>query len=653
MTPDERIIAERRAFFAERFPEAAARLAQAGADQFTLVTKDGAPVDIAFDGGRQIYGGDARAFSRAQVAAYLEKPLRLFMNRLDNTGLVSPICIDLTSALSAALVDVELSTYPSESPCFLVVFGLGLGHHIEELARRCEARWLILVEPLAGFLEHSLGVVDWPKLVALFQERGGGIHLITEIDPGAIAASVVRAMGAHGIAFADGSWIFTHYPLWAFSEARKRLHEAIEFAFINRGFFEDELRMMENAVANFAGRSFHLLEGKPRLERSEMAAIVGAGPSLDEAIETLHRIRDRVLLFSCGTSLRPLLRNGLVPDFHCELENVPEVFDVIGETAQYGDLRRVTLVASATVDPRVPRFFGDTILFFRDAVSSTEILGPGYRILPGCAPTCVNLGLSAALYMGVTDLALFGTDCGIRLGGKVHADGTIYRDLGMWQDKDRAREHPIELEGNFGGTVRTDWVYDACRLMLTGSIRAHRVNVVNCSDGALIPGARPCVPESFSVARPPVDRREFLAALKRDLKTFAPGEMLGEVEFAVLQQKSALLFERLRRLASDLAVGEPDFAAAYEASNKLSMEFAGAYGATETIVSGTLSALPRIAMFFGFRVSDPAVRRRLYQRYVGEFSATIDAMECRTRALFATLSGIAAQAPAGAVAAAE
>jgi len=652
MTRDDTLVAARRAFFAERFPDAASRLAQAGADQFALVLKDGVPADIAFDG-RAMYGGDARAFVRAQIDAYFEKPLRLFLNRLDNTGLVSPVCIDLVNALDEQLAAVELTTYPSDSPCFLVLFGLGLGHHVEELARRCDARWLILVEPLPGFFEHSLRVVDWPKIVGLFEERGGGVHIVTEIDPGAIAASVVRAMGAHGIAFADGSWIFTHYPLWAFSEARKRLHEAIEFAFINRGFFEDELRMMENAVANVAGRSFHLLEGKPRLERPETAAIIGAGPSLDEAIETLHRVRDRIVLFSCGTSLRPLLRNGLVPDFHCELENVPEVFDLMTETAQYGDLRRVTLVASATVDPRVPPFFGDSILFFRDAVSSTEIIGRGYRILPGCAPTCVNLGFAAALYMGFTKLALFGADCGVRVGGKVHADGTIYRDLGLWQDKDRAREHPIELEGNFGGTVRTDWVYDACRLMLTGSIRAHRANVTNCSDGALIPGARPCVPESFAVPGPPVDRYEFKAALMRDLRPFAPGEMLDCTDFATLARSATQLFGRLRQLGVDLASAEPDFASAYEAANEVMTEIRDTYDATETIISGTLSALPRIAMFFGFRVADPKVRGTLYERYVREFRATIDAIDLRTQALFASLIEISSRAPEGAPQAAE
>jgi Glycosyltransferase Maf N-terminal domain/Protein of unknown function DUF115 len=644
MSLNEAVIAARRAFFVERFP-GAAKLAQAGSGQFVLVTKDGAPVDITF-GGRQMYAGDSRGFARAQVASYLEKPLRLFMDRLDHTGLVSPICINLVAALGDQLVGdghEKLSTYPSDSPCFLVVFGLGLGHHLEELAERCAARWLILVEPLAGFFEQSFHSVDWPKLVASFEERGGGVEIVSEIDPGAIAASIVRAMAVHGVAFADGSWVFTHYPLWAFAEARKRLHEAIEFAFINRGFFEDELRMMENAVANFAGRSFHLLEGKPRLRRPELAVIVGAGPSLDEAIPTLRRIRDRVLLFSCGTALRPLLRSGLVPDFHCELENIPEVADVIEETAQYGDLRRVTLIASATVDPRVPPFFGDTIFFFRDAVSSTMILGNDHRILPGCAPTCVNLGFAAALYMGFVDLALFGADCGARLGGKAHAEGTIYRDLGMWQDKDRAREHPIELEGNFGGVVRTDWVYDACRLMLSASIRAHRVNVVNCSDGALIPPARPCVPDSFEVSGAPVDRTEFKASLRRDLKEFGPGEILRGVDFAALSEKCTLLFDRLRQLVADLDAGEADFAASYEAVHKLSIELDDTYGATEAIVTGTIAALPRIAMFFGFRIADPDARRRLYERYVREFRAVIEGMEVRTRQLFEALSALASE----------
>jgi hypothetical protein len=85
---------------------------------------------------------------------------------------------------------------------------------------------------------------------------------------------------------------------------------AAGFAYINRGFFEDELLLMTNAVTNFSACSF--------LAAGRQAAASPPGdcghrrrrPSLDEAIETLRRIRDRVILISAGTALRPLLRNG-------------------------------------------------------------------------------------------------------------------------------------------------------------------------------------------------------------------------------------------------------------------------------------------------------------------------------------------------------
>jgi len=633
-------IATRRAFFAERFPAVAARLAQGAADQFAVVKKDGEPVDIRVND-QQMYGGDARAFTAEQLAAYMAKPLRVFMNRLDHSGLVSPVCIRLVRALNAQLLGDghdSMAAYPIDNPTFLIVFGVGLGHHLETLMRSTEARWLVLVEPIIGFFEHSFGVVDWPVLVAEFERRGGRVHIVTAIDPGVIAAEIGRFMNEHGIAYADGSWVFTHYPLWAFSEARKRLFEGIEFAFVNRGFFEDELRMMGNAVANFAQRSFGLLEGKPRLARPETAVIVGAGPSLDEALETLRRVRDRVVLFSCGTSLRPLLRNGFLPDFHCELENVPEVEGIIAEAATYGDLSKITLIASATVDPRVPDFFGDTIFFFREQVSSTQILGRDYRVLPGTAPTCVNLGVAAASFMGIGNLVLFGTDCGVRAGGKRHADGTIYHDIGVWQKTDRARGHAIEVEGNFGGVIVTDWVYDACRLMLANVIGRHRFNVVNCSDGALIPGARPCVPDALEIKAPPVDRDEFMRVLDRGMRHFERGAMVASVDFADLSAQADLLLERLDLLLAELGEGEPDFGAAYARIVQFASEAEGQYSYCGSFVAGTLNALPRISMFYGFRVGDPAVRRRLFDRFIAEARAIIAGIAERLRALFVEMN---------------
>ena len=480
--------ARSRAAFAERFPAVMAAIT-AEPPQSSLVFDGDHPTDIII-GNQRIYGADARRQSADQVDAFIKKPLRLLMEAPNAAGLVSEICIDLKLAMERALKEsgtTEIARGPLSAPTFLVVFGIGLGYHLEELMRTTGARWLIVVEPFVEFIGHSFHAIDWQGMLERADQAGGAVHLITDLDPGRIVTSIMQEVAKRGTPYLDGTWVFTHYPVWSFAEAGKRLHGAAEFAYVNRGFFEDEIVMMTNAVTNFASHSFWLLDGKPRLHRPETAVIVGAGPSLDEAVETLHAIRDRVVLFSGGTALRPLLRHGLIPDFHCELENGPQVPEVIGEASNHGDLSQVRLIASATVDPRTAPLFGETILFYRDTVSSTRILHGPIAPVTGAAPTCVNTAMAAAAALGFTDFVLFGADCGTRPGMPDHAEGTIYRDVEKWQKylAQRAR-YPLEVEGNFGGIAMTNWVYDASRRMLVDLIATYRLRVINCSDGALI-----------------------------------------------------------------------------------------------------------------------------------------------------------------------
>jgi hypothetical protein len=448
-------------------------------------------------------------------------------------------------------------------------------------------------------------------------------------------------MNDHGIPYVDGSYVFTHYPFWAFTEARNRLYEAVEFAFINRGFYEDELLMMTNAVTNFAAKPFWLIEGRPRLHRPELAVVVGAGPSLDECLPRLKEIRDRVMLFSAGTALRPVLRNGIVPDFHCELENVPATVDALNEARKYGDLSQITLMASATVDPRIPPMFRETIYFFRDSVSSTQILGKKHSPIGGATPTCVNMALSMAAFLGFTDMALFGADCGIRPGSDDHAKDTVYRDIGTFQKNgDLDERYPVEVEGNFGGVARTNWVYDSCRLMLAEVIKLRSINAFNASDGAIIPGAVPRVPEAIEPGPQPLDHAGVTAALMRALDEIEPAAIFTETDLVAAAKNADQLFTDLDAMLVKFGGGKPDFATVYRAVRDFIDKADNRYGQTEAIVSGTLVALPRIAMFFGFRVDDSALRAELFSLFIKEFRSTVQKMKEGTAKLFERLIGL-------------
>jgi hypothetical protein len=644
--------ARSRAAFAARFPKLIDAIAAQPAKS-TIVAEGDSPVDIVV-GNQRIYGGDARAHAREQIDAFMAKPLRLVMERPQDAGLISDICIRLNLAMERCLAEAglsEVSRGPVGAPTFLVVFGVGLGYHLEELVRRTGARWVVVVEPFVEFLAHSFRSLDWERLLAEIEARGGALHIVDELDPTRVVGAIMRAIAVHGIPYLDGTWVFTHYPLWSFVESSKRLHGAAEFAYINRGFFEDELVMMTNASANFARRSFWLLDAKPRLHRPERAVIVGAGPSLDEAVETLHRIRDRVVLFSAGTALRPLLRNGLVPDFHCELENGPQVVEVCGEAARHGNLKEVRLIASTTIDPRLAPLFGDTFLFFRDTVSSTRILAGEAWPLSGAAPTCVNAALAAGSALGFTDFVLMGADCGVRPGMRHHAEGTIYRDLDKYRTPDEAKKYPLEVEGNFGGIAMTNWVYDASRRMLMDLIATYRLNVVNCSDGALISGATPRVPEALEIEGSAIDHARLVAELKRSMTHYGAGELLRGKDFARLGEHARALYRDVGAVLDRFAESGDDFAGIFEAIGQFLGEPGRDYGRVETIPSGSLGALPRIALFYGSRVADAALRRRLFAAFLAEFRRALAAMAERTDALLADLARLAAATQASAPAA--
>lgn len=648
MSGDER--AERsRAAFAQRLPQIAALVA-AHPPQASAVLEDGVPVDL-LTGDRRIYGGDARPRALAQVDDFLVKPRRLIMESPKPAGLVSEICIDLMRAMERTLDEAgvsELSRGPISAPTFLVVFGLGLGYHLDELIRRTGARWVIVVEPFLEFIGHSFQAIDWETIFARLDEAEGSIHFLTDLDPGRLVSAIMRHVAAHGNPYLDGTWVFTHYPLWSFAEAAKRLHGAAEFAYVNRGFFEDEIVMMTNAVKNFSRHSFTLLDARPRRHRPETAVVVGAGPSLDESVETLHRIRDRVVLFSCGTALRPLLRHGLVPDFHCELENGTQVYEVISEARQHGDLAKVRFIASATVDPRVAPMFGETILFFRDAVSSTCILRGDRAPVSGAAPTCVNTAMATAVALGFTDFILFGADCGVRPGMPDHAEGTVYRDIEKWQKYlARRASYPLEVEGNFGGIAMTNWVYDASRRMLIELIAGYRLNVVNCSDGALIAGATPRVPETLDVDGSVIDHERIMAELRRTMVQYGPGEILRSERLETLRERAQAMYAELQARLAGFDAEAADFAGVYEAMHDFARKAGDTYTQAQSIPDGSLHALPRLAMFYGCRTRDAALRQRLFVTFRDEMERALTRMAQETDALLEQLSTRAA-APAAA-----
>ena len=526
-----------------------AHAVEALAPESRLVRDEDGGFNLDLGAGALLYPDTAQAAARRQVARYLEAPHRLAMPQ----GIVFPHCHELNrhhNAMLERLVGFPMAARRQPFAGFVVVMGLGLGFHLEQLAEALEVKTLLVVEPHDEMIYHSLHALDWGGLSERLAARGCDIRFARGDD---LLASVLAILRGRWFPYLDGSYLYRHYEAEAFSALIARLEDGRDLT-MGRGWFEDQMLMLTNNAANFQRSGFHVQKSRLDVARALPAFVVGAGPSLDLDLEEIRRLRDRVVLISASSSLGILLENGLRPDIHCELENVADSARMAEDFARrYGGLSEIVLYASATVDPRVAPYFKSAVYFFRNGISSTPVYGREVETAEFADPTSGNTAVHCAIFLGFRDIYLFGLDFGARDPGQHHSPSSVY-----FASKEKGGitgymvyDFDAPVPGNFGGQVLSGWQLNWGRDAISGAIRAAgNVRVTNCSDGALIPLTTPMAAEGISLPVPPLspgqDRDQALAGLALAVQpraTLRQTERLRQAFRHALTQYQAALAE--------------------------------------------------------------------------------------------------------------
>jgi hypothetical protein len=579
------------------------------------------PIDIDLGQGT-LYRGDGQAVAAEQIARFREKPFRFYVNDLTGANLGSEMAMRLVKRLTAHLAAERvgpLDAMPSHDGAILFVLGLGLGYHVPALIGDRRLRHIVIVEPHLEFLRHSLSAIDWQELFAAAASHGQQIHIVGGDHPDKIMAALAPIIQANGVALIDGSFVFLHYQAQILLQVRERLWQWVDRAFIANGFYEDELIMVRNAFANLARADFFLVDNTPRLMRPEPLFVIGSGPSVDKALPHINRWRAQAIVVSCGTALRVCLANGVVPDFHAELENGPVTRGLVERVQGEFALEGISLFGSLTVDPGVPPLFEERFLFFRDSVTPTRMLADRKLEILGAAPTVANTALAIAAALGFVRVYLFGVDCGYREGlDHRHSASSPYGIDAALRDKDRKIQYPLAVPGNFGGIVRTNWLFDLSRRLLSDLIRLKGLRAFNCSDGGRIESAVPKLVETIHLDGPVLDRAQIKAELRRSLRQFNPAEFFAtRPPERMIEQAEALLTETSRLLA-DAESEDSSFVQLHDRLEKFFAERRRTAGTAE-IIASTLQTLAKIGMFFAHRLKDKAAERSLRCVFYDEY----------------------------------
>ncbi|MGF1641970.1 MAG: motility associated factor glycosyltransferase family protein [Rhodospirillales bacterium] len=620
--PSHALFERNHAWFSEHHATTWQRLEGIGTPVTTIVRDDGEAVNIDLGGG-VLYPDPAPEWSKNQLDGFRRFPDRIAFSDPSHCNL-SEISLKLLTDLGRYARQHDLSANMQGLPVvdvgYLFVFGVGLGYHIPDLVAETSARHIVLIEPVAEFLLHSLSVIDWGDAFATANERGIALHFVLERDPEAIASHVEMIVSREGNTFLDGSFFCAHYYSWQLKQTYVLLKERLKNHYISTGFFEDEIEMVRNCVLNLQRWPFRLVQSRPHREQSLPVFILGAGPSIDDDMPHIRKLRDRVIVFSCGTALGILLKNGIRPDFHVEVERGELTYTLLSGVHDEHGFEGITLIASTTVDPRVSELFPARWFFFRHGLSPTTLLKAEGEPLLGADPLVCNAAFSAAAFLGFSQIYLFGIDLAQKLTGRHHSKDSIYfTDEHADLDEMYVKRFDREVPGNFGGTVETFWAFDLGRQMLSQMQRICRTNLVNCSDGAKIYGAKPRVAASVTLPDILPRRQDVRARLEAQLPGYGAGEMLAKVD---LDRHIRGCEEFVPTFERFLATIGGDVDSFFDMEVRLCAlvgerrtEFDGFF----SLALSSMVSMLRIGSFFANRITDADKRRAFFEYFLDRY----------------------------------
>lgn len=457
----------------------------------TLVFDDDGEPDVII-GGKKYYGGQSSAFARRQVEKFLAHPLHFCVSTPD------PAVFDLqTNQFLGEILrfckaeGITFAPKPAGgSSFFLVSYGVGLGKHIDALVEATNCYTVIFVDEDFEFLYHSLSTYNWQKLFTTLLAKKGGVYFGIDSQFEALLSGLTNTLIQCNQISIDGTACFVHRE----SQISQNLFPTLasqQGIFSGTGFFYDETIMLRNAYANLQVKNTKIFRQSIHAKFDAPVFVVASGPSLDDSIPFIKANADKAIIVSSGTTLRPLLVNGIVPDVQIELENI-WIYSGMKELAEKYDLSSIRLVAASTVDQSITQFFENIIYFHRAGLSPYPLFAKSDKsTLRYPSPNIVNAALSFVLDTGFRNIYFFGTDLGVKEGERHHAkDHSHYSENVVFADY---RVYQQTTPGNFGGQCRTSSDLEIAKARIADAIRYYGAGrqFFNCSNGALIEGAQP------------------------------------------------------------------------------------------------------------------------------------------------------------------
>jgi len=404
--------------------------------------------------------------------------LNPFYMTTSQLALTSNVCKKIFGYAYAQGIDANNINLQDSYMPFAAIYGLGGGFVLEAILENYRyIDSLFIYEPFGDFFAISAYFVDYEELYS----RVKHVMVVVGEPPSSLDVRVFFVSNRFTTLYPRLE--LTMYATPQIGDVKNSVR--IEAGSLFRGFgsYEDEMIGWRNSQKNcsFGALKYPVLV-KPRKKLDFSVCVVGNGASLDESIDFLRQNQENMIIFSAGTALRTLLKNGIKPDFQIEIERTDYLGDILVEAGA----QDIDMIVANVVDPNtLAASKADKFIFFRDYTAVSYLDMPKF-LLQNSSPFVGNAAFSLALAVSKS-VFLCGMDVGYKKDKTIHSKDSIY------EEDTKLQEGSVRVRANFEGSeVYSNHLFNLSKTVLEFAITANAdTKVANLSDGAFVSGATP------------------------------------------------------------------------------------------------------------------------------------------------------------------
>lgn len=378
----------------------------------------------------------------------------------------------------------------------LVVFGIGLGYHVEMLCNSNKFTNITVIENDVRNLKASMYTINWYTLLTNMRRENSITFHVQNQDQDKDSFVFTLKHHCHRLfpSISISTLTYNHVPDYVhYRDAKEVFEEYATHMKVSTEVIGPEAQRLFNANYNIS-KGFPAIDlSKSTIEEGKLISIIGGGPSLDIYAPLLKEYRDKFFIVTAGSGLSSLLKLDLKPDIHFELEFQVLATELLNHVNKDNVLNDLNLVSTFEANPGFPGMFNSAYMFIPESSELRPILGEAHTLKRG-GITCTNGATAFCSTISSNDIFLFGLDFAYT-NGLHHAKSNVSQEDELPEELSRIKTVPenrpanLPVDGTLGEKVMTCKTLNSARITMESLLTETANNIFNCSHGAAVNGS--------------------------------------------------------------------------------------------------------------------------------------------------------------------